>query len=47
MPALPGQSRPGQPPPLPLLVERGMELGEVPVEPTVWAWLREPHVSGV
>ena len=29
-----GQSRPGQPLPPPLLVERGMELGEVPSEPT-------------
>ena len=42
-----GQSRPGQPLPLPLLVERGMELGEVPAEPAVWAWVREPHVSDV
>src|SRR5215469_3819090 len=34
-------------PPLPLLVERGMELGEVPAEPTVRTRVRQPHVPNV
>ena len=39
-----GQSHPGQPLPLPLLVERGMELHEVPAQSTIRARVRKPYV---